>query len=185
MVSVSLLLVRIVVGGLLAGHGAQKLFGVFGGGGPAGTARYFEGLRLRPADFWARAAGTSELAGGGLTALGIFSPIGPIVSLAPMIVAWAKQHRGKPIWSSAGGAELPLINMTTACALILSGPGALSLDRLLGIRVPWWLTLLAMTATAGGIVVATDEEIREVADGVRAEEERAEAMAEENVPSAT
>jgi putative oxidoreductase len=185
MVSIGLFLIRVVVGGLLAGHGAQKLFGAFGGGGPTGTARYFEGLRLRPADFWARAAGTTELAGGGLTALGFLSPIGPIVALAPMIVAWAKQHRGKPIWSSAGGAELPLINIATACALLLAGPGALSLDRLLAIRVPWWMSLLAMAAAAGGIVVAVDEEIHEVAETVRTEEERGEAMTEANLPSAT
>ena len=114
--------------------------------GLEGTAASFEGLGIKPGWLWARIAGTSEVAGGTLTALGLLSPLGPIIAIAPMVVAWRKGHGDKPIWVNKGGAELPTTNLTIACALILTGPGAFSLDRLLGIRVPWWLSLLAMAA---------------------------------------
>jgi putative oxidoreductase len=56
--------------------------------------------------------------------------------MGAMIIAIAKAHWGKPIWASQGGAELPLINLTTALALTLTGAGRFSLDRLFGIRLP-------------------------------------------------
>jgi len=105
-------------------------------------------------------AGAGEITGGALTALGLLFPLGPIVATAPMIVAWRKGHGDKPIWVNQGGAELPATNIAVACALLLAGPGALSLDRLLGIRVPWWVSLLAMAATAEG----SEELLRSVPD---------------------
>ena len=65
--SVGFLLIRVVVGGLIAGHGAQKLFGAFGGAGIEGTTGWLASMRLRPAGMWARAAGGSEFFGGLLT----------------------------------------------------------------------------------------------------------------------
>ena len=59
--SIGVLIVRLVVGGLLAGHGAQKLFGAFGGNGLQGTAQWMESMELKPGDAWARVAGGSEL----------------------------------------------------------------------------------------------------------------------------
>ncbi len=67
----SLLVLRLVVGAFLAGHGAQKLFGVLGGGGPEGTAKMFDNIGLRPGALHARAAGTAELLGGLLLGLGL------------------------------------------------------------------------------------------------------------------
>src|SRR3954454_17084099 len=74
MKSVALLILRLTVGGLLAGHGAQKLFGWGGGAGLEGTTAWLESLRLRPAKAWAHAAGWSEFGGGVLTALGFLNP---------------------------------------------------------------------------------------------------------------
>ncbi|HKC89712.1 MAG TPA: DoxX family protein [Candidatus Limnocylindria bacterium] len=185
MASLGLLLLRSVTGFFLMGHGAQKLLGAFGGRGIEGTAAYFEGLGIKPGRPWARVAGTSEMAGGALTALGLFFPLGPVISIAPMVVAWRRGHGDKPIWVNKGGAELPATNVTIACALILTGPGALSLDRLLGVRVPWWLSLLAMAATAGGIVVALDKEIHELAEETRPEAREHRAERTEAVSSPT
>jgi putative oxidoreductase len=184
MTAIALLLLRVVIGGLLTGHGAQKLSGAFGGKGVHGTAQGFEKLGLEPAEGWAQVAGASEAVGGGLTALGLLSPIGPIVTTAPMIVAWRKKHGDKPIWSNQGGAELPLTNLTIAAALIAAGPGPISLDRLLGIKTPWWLSLLAIVGTAIGIVVALGDDIHEAATAIDGEDSTSgPTMTEESVAS--
>jgi putative oxidoreductase len=177
-------MMRLVMGGLLIGHGAQKLFGAFGGKGVEGTAQGFEKIGLEPAQEWAQVAGAAEVAGGGMTALGLLSPIGPIVTTAPMIVAWRKKHGDKPIWSNQGGAELPLTNLTIAAALMLAGPGAISVDRLLGIKTPWWLSLLAIVGTAAGIAVALGDDIHEAAEAIRSEEAAAATPMSEELPAA-
>jgi putative oxidoreductase len=180
---IALLLVRVVTGGLLIGHGAQKLFGAFGGKGVEGTAQGFKKMGLDPAEEWAQVAGASEIAGGGLTALGLLSPIGPIVTTAPMIVAWRKKHGDKPIWVNQGGAELPLTNLTIAAALILAGPGPISVDRLLGIKTPWWLSLLAIVGTVSGVAVALADDIHEAAEAIRRDEEVTLPQTTEELPS--
>jgi putative oxidoreductase len=159
--SIGVLIVRLVVGGLLAGHGAQKLFGWFGGSGLEGTAGWLESLRLRPATVWARIAGASEFGGGILTALGFLNPLGPIAAMGAMSMAWAKVHLGNPVWTTKGGAELPLTNIAVLSALTLAGPGKLSLDSLLGIRIPRIIGLAALLGMLGAVVVGAREEIRE------------------------
>jgi putative oxidoreductase len=158
MTSLALLFIRVVVGGLLAGHGAQKLFGAFGGRGPEGTAAYLDSLEIRPPRQWALAAGVTEFAGGGLTALGLLNPIGPLLAVGSMATATFTQHRGKPIWGTEGGAELPVTNMAALAALVLAGPGRVSLDAVFGTRVPWWFSFLALTAVAVGVASATARE---------------------------
>jgi putative oxidoreductase len=180
---VALLLLRVVTGGLLVGHGAQKLFGAFGGKGREGTARNFQKLGLAPAQEWAQLAGASEIAGGGLTAVGLLSPVGPIVMTAPMIVAWRKVHGDKPIWANQGGAELPLTNLTIAAALILAGPGPISIDHALGIKTPWWMSLLAIIGTAAGIAIALGDDIHETAESIRREEAIALGRVPEDMPA--
>jgi putative oxidoreductase len=156
MTSLALLIIRATVGGLLAGHGAQKLFGFFGGYGVEGTAGWLESLNLRPGKQWAVMAGMSEFLGGMLTAIGALNPIGPIMAMGAMVMATLKVHLGKPVWTSAGGAELPITNMAALLALFLAGPGKLSFDSLLGIRVPRWFSVAALIGTvAATYAVAT------------------------------
>jgi putative oxidoreductase len=135
----------------MAGHGAQKLFGAFGGYGLQGTAGWMESIGLRPGKPWARAAGVSEFGGGLLTALGLFHPLGPIAILSAMTMATVKVHSGKPIWVTEGGAELPVVNSAIALALMLVSPGRYSVDRALGIRLPWPVTMIALTAAAAAV----------------------------------
>lgn len=149
-----LLVLRLAVGALLAGHGAQKLFGWFGGHGIEGMSQQLASMGFRPAREWAVLAGLSEFGGGTLTALGLLHPLGPITTFGSMIVAAVDVHGGKPIWSTQGGAELPVINMSSAFALALLGPGAFSLDRALDIRVPKPIVALATLGVVGGVIVA-------------------------------
>lgn len=149
MTSLAQLVLRLTVGALLAGHGAQKLFGSFHGAGIEGTADMLEPMGYQPARQWATAAGLGEFTGGWLTALGFLSPLGPLFGLCVMLTATVKAHGKKPIWVTAGGAELPVTNMAALTALTLAGPGAVSLDRLFGIKLPAWFNVLAFAgATA-------------------------------------
>ena len=85
---IGLLILRLTVGGLLAGHGSQKLFGWFSGPGLKGTAGWLESLGLTPGTPWATVASTSEFGGGMLTTLGFLHPLGPLGTLG----ATAKAH---------------------------------------------------------------------------------------------
>ena len=153
MLDLALLLLRLVLGALLAGHGSQKLFGWFGGYGLAGTAGYMESLGLRPGRRWTIAAGLSEFGGGLLTLLGFLNPFGPLGVIGAMSMATAKVRWGKPIWVSSGGAELPLTNAAIAIALALAGPGHYSLDRMLGLRLPRWLFLPGLVVIAAVVAL--------------------------------
>ncbi len=147
-------MLRATLGGLLVGHGAQKLFGAFEGHGVEGTGKMFERLGLEPGEPWAITAGVGESAAGALTATGLLWPLGPLMSLGPMAVAWGRAHWGKPIWVTSGGAELPLTNMAIALALMTLGPGAVSLDRGLGVRMHPAVAALAAAAVAAGTLKA-------------------------------
>ena len=153
MAALALLLLRVVTGGLLIGHGAQKLFGSFGGYGLKGTAGWLESLGLKPGLAWAGMAGIGELGGGLLTVLGLGGPLGPIMTITAMKMATFKAHSGKPIWVTAGGAELPVVNIAVGTALLMTGPGRLSLDSAFGIKIPRWLTALVVAGSATVVVI--------------------------------
>jgi putative oxidoreductase len=138
------LIVRLAQGSLMAGHGAQKLFGSFGGPGLEGTSGFMEMLGMRPGRPWAYLAGLSEFGGGVLTALGLLNPLGPLGVIGSMAMATRKAHWGKPIWVTEGGAELPLLNIAVSTALMIREPDRYSLDRVLGIRLPAWVGPLGL-----------------------------------------
>jgi putative oxidoreductase len=171
MVNLAALILRLVLGGLLAGHGAQKLFGSFSGPGLQGTSGFMEMLGLKPGRPWAILAGLSEFGGGVLTLLGFLNPLGPLRVVGSMAMAATTAHKGKPIWVTEGGAELPLTNMAVATALILNGPGKWSLDRALGLSLPRWLAPLGLVAIILTVIYggphdeAEQDEAREGAAG--------------------
>jgi putative oxidoreductase len=147
-----LLILRLATGGLLSGHGSQKVFGWFNGPGLKGTAAWLESMGMQPGTPWAAAASASEFGGGLLTTLGLFYPLGPLATMGAMSMATGKVHWGKPIWVTQGGAELPITNMAAALSLALTGPGRFSLDHLFGIRLP--RALVIAVALSEAVMVA-------------------------------
>jgi putative oxidoreductase len=127
-----ILLVRIVLGLIFMAHGAQKLFGWFGGYGIKGTGGFFETLGFRPGPLFAFLAGVGEFGGGLLIALGLGGPLGAVLATATMIVAIFSVHIQKGFFVQNGGYEMPLGYATGAFAIGFAGPGAYSLDALLG-----------------------------------------------------
>ena len=147
-----LLLARIVLGVLMAAHGSQKLLGWFGGYGIAGTAGFFEALGFRPGRLFAATAAVTEIVGGVLMALGLFGPVAGALIVSVMIVAAISVHWPHGVFASTNGIEVPLLYGVGAAALTLTGPGAYSLDALLGLTTLWTpeVTWLALAVGIGG-----------------------------------
>ena len=135
-VNVGLLILRSVVGLLFAGHGAQKLFGWFGGRGMAGHTGIMERLGMSPAPVWAWINALAEFLGGLGLLFGLLTPLAAVGLLGSMIVAIVKVHWPKGVWNTKGGFEFPLTMATVAFVVGLTGPGFYSLDRILGVRLP-------------------------------------------------
>lgn len=127
---------RLAVGAVFAAHGAQKLFGIWGGGGPSGTASFFDQLGLTPAYPLAIFVGLVELLGGLLLIAGAFTAVACAVLILEMLVAVWKVHLPYGFflnWTSAPGQghgyEFNLILIAALVALILTGAGSLSVDE--------------------------------------------------------
>ena len=151
--SAGLLIGRVVLGGLMMGHGAQKLFGWFGGHGLRGTAGFFEMLGFRPGHLFATMAAGTEMVSGLLLLLGLFTPVAAALMVSVMIVAAGSVHWKGGVFAATNGIEIPLLYGVGALALGLTGAGRFSLDALLGTTRLWtpmvtWLILAA--GIAGG-----------------------------------
>lgn len=131
--SVGLLVVRVVLGTLMAAHGTQKLLGWFGGHGLAGTAAFFDSLGFRPGRFFATLASATEIGSGLLLALGFLGPIGPALMISVMIVAAVSMHLKNGLFAANNGIEVPLLYGVVATGLLLTGPGLYSLDAAFGV----------------------------------------------------
>jgi putative oxidoreductase len=143
--SVGLLVARVVIGLLMAAHGAQKMFGWFGGYGLKATGQFFEQIGFQPGSAFAGAAAISEIASGLLVALGFLGPVGPALMISVMIVAAVTVHWEHGIIAK-NGIELTLLYATAALALAVTGFGQYSLDAWLGIAghlpaVDTWIAL--------------------------------------------
>ena len=143
--ALGLLILRLVVGLTLAAHGAQKLFGWWGGPGMNGWTQSVRRLRIRPAQPWAWVAALSEFGGGLLLAVGLLWPLGSLAITGAMLVAIATVHLPKGFWVTKGGFEFNLTLIGATAALALTGPGPYSLDSALRIHLPEPLALIVGT----------------------------------------
>ena len=142
LLSLGLLVLRLVVGLTLAGHGAQKLFGWWGGPGIGGWTKAVTSLRMRPAVPIAWLAALAEFGGGLLLAVGLLSPVGSLAVVGTMLVAIATVHWPNGFWNTNRGFEFNLTLIAGAVALGLTGPGTYSVDQAIGLGLPEPLTFL-------------------------------------------
>ena len=113
------------------GHGAQKLFGWFGGYGIKGTGEFFDSIGLKPGEKMALLAGVAELIGGALFILGLLTPLAGLVIAATMVIAIWKVHGANGIWATQNGYEYNLVLLVVALAVSVMGAGAYSLDAII------------------------------------------------------
>ncbi|MGN6169724.1 MAG: DoxX family protein [Solirubrobacteraceae bacterium] len=145
------LFLRAVIGGVFVSHGAQKLFGWFGGHGLEATSQGFESMGMRPGRVHATAASVTEIASGTLELLGLATPLAASGITGVMLTAINRVHKKNGFFNTDGGYEFNLVLIGAALALAEAGPGAPSLDSALGIDMygPGW-ALAALAAGAAG-----------------------------------
>ena len=127
-----LLILRVVVGGLFFGHGTQKLFGWFGGGGIAGTGKMFGFLGYPRPTSMALLAGSTEAGAGAMFALGLATPLAAAGLIGIMINAIVAVHGKNGLWITKGGFEYNLVLIAAAVSVAWIGPGRISFDHLIG-----------------------------------------------------
>jgi putative oxidoreductase len=153
-VDAGLLLLRVLVGVTFSLHGFQKLFGWFGGGGFAGTSRWFASLGFGDGRVATVLAGGSEIAGGLGLAVGLLTPLAAAAMIGVMTVAGLVNRNEGGFWSASKGWELNGYLVVVAWAVATMGPGRFSLDHLLGLPVPVGV-LPGLLALAVGVAGAT------------------------------
>ncbi|MFJ8266020.1 DoxX family protein [Peribacillus asahii] len=131
MISIGLLIIRLVVGVLFIGHGAQKLFGSFGGYGLKGTGGWFESIGMKPGVTMALFAGLAELIGGILFVLGFLTPLAGVIIAGTMVMAIVKVHGPNGLWATSNGYEYNLTLLAVAIGIALIGPGQYAVDAFL------------------------------------------------------
>jgi len=164
-----LLILRIVFGLLLVGHGTRRLFGWFGGRGLAGTARYFRAVGYWPPKFMASFAISAEIVGGAALAAGFMTPLAAAVVIGAMLNT-AAIHWRNGLWAADNGFEYPLVTATVAATLAFTGAGAVSLDArvgLAGASVEAGLFAITMGLLAGSALLISRTAARSEAGPAR------------------
>jgi putative oxidoreductase len=149
---IGLLLLRLAVGLTIAAHGAQMLFGWFGGQGLAKTGQLFEALGFLPGRSYALLAALAEISGGVLLASGLATPLSAAIIFAVMIVAAFSAHLKQGFFITDGGFEYAFVLSVAALTLAFTGPGSLSLDAILGLS--WSGVLWGLGSILAGILAS-------------------------------
>ncbi|MES9682535.1 oxidoreductase [Bacillus sp. AFS001701] len=127
MLDEGLLVIRLVLGIILLGHGVQKVFGWFGGYGIKGTGKWLESIGIKPGAFFAFITGAAEIVGGFFVAAGVYTEIGAWLIIVVMAVAVLKVHIKNGFWNTSNGFEFNLLIIAAAIGLLLTGPGSMVL----------------------------------------------------------
>jgi putative oxidoreductase len=158
-VDLALLIARLAIGLGFAAHGAQKLFGWFGGYGLRNTGEFMVKLGWSQGRFFGTAASVAETAGGVLVALGFLWPLGPALMIVMMITAALTVHVKNGFFNTSNGYELNMVYGMSALILTFTGPGYYSLDRALGLdwfynaRSDWIAIGLAVIVALANVAV--------------------------------
>ena len=158
MVALGLLVLRVVIGLIVAGHGLQKAFGWWGGPGMTGWVGAMNRMRIRPATTWAWISMLSEVLGGIGLAVGLLTPLPSLAIAGSMLVAIALVHWPRGFWVTKGGYEFNLSILAAIAAIAIAGAGAYSLDAALRLQLPEPVTLIAGTVAlllGVGVALAT------------------------------
>lgn len=129
------LVLRVPAGVIFTAHGAQKLFGAFGGYGLQGTGQYMASIGLEPGYFMALLAGSAEFFGGLALIVGLLVRPASLVLAFTMLVAIVTAHLANGLFMSNGGYEFALSLLAISVALVFHGAGRWSIDGLLGRRL--------------------------------------------------
>lgn len=148
-----LLLLRLTFGLLMAGHGAQKLFGLFGGHGLTATGQFFANLGYRPGKVFAVIGGCSEFLGGLGLALGLLTPLAAAALIGVMINAMVTVTGANGLWASEQGVEYNVCIAVVALAVAAIGPGRLAVDRFFRWGSGGWPEA-AVALVLGGVAAA-------------------------------
>jgi putative oxidoreductase len=124
------LILRVPIGLILAAHGAQKLFGWFGGYGLEGTGQWLASIGLEPGYLMALLAGGAEFFGGLALVLGLLTRPAAMVAAFTMLVAIFAVHIGNGLFMSSNGYEYALTLFVVSLALVIQGGGRFALDGL-------------------------------------------------------
>ncbi|GAA0366480.1 DoxX family protein [Streptomyces olivoreticuli] len=153
--SAGILLLRLMLGLIMMAHGAQKLFGWFGGGGIDGTGKGFTQLGYPAGKVMAVVAGLSEGLGGAGIFLGLLTPLAAAAVLGTMINALDVTWDGG--FFAPKGVEFTLLIAVTAAALALTGPGRHAVDHYLPVlrhhRVSYGIAAIALAAVTACVVL--------------------------------
>ena len=123
--------IRILVGIIFIAHGAQKLFGMFGGYGLEGTGQWMESIGLAPGYLMALLSGSAELFGGLALVIGLLARPAALVLAVTLVVAILSVHIGNGLFMSNNGYEFGLALLAGTVAVLIEGAGRFSLDRLI------------------------------------------------------
>jgi putative oxidoreductase len=183
-VALGRLLRRTLIGGLFVGHGTQKLFGWFEGGGVEGTAQSFDSIGLRPPRRNTVAAGLAETGGGSFLAVGVATPAAAALLSGVMLTAIHKVHWKNGVWNAKGGYEYNAVLIANLFDLVEDGPGPWSLDALLGIEkrgTRWGIAALGAGAAGAALAIGSSKRTdRKASDEpMRAEAEYQKGLEEE------
>jgi putative oxidoreductase len=130
----AVLILRLFLGFAFTMHGSQKLLGAFGGGGVSGVAGMMGKLGIEPSLLWAWVVSITEFVGGVCLFFGFLTRFWAAGLVIDMAVAVVKVHLVNGFFVGKNGIELPLTFGVIALAIVLTGPGSLSMDRAIGIE---------------------------------------------------
>jgi putative oxidoreductase len=150
--AIGLLILRLAIGLLFAGHGLQKVSHRLGGHGLEGGAQEFRADGFRGGRLTAAAAGGGQITAGLLLIAGGLTPLATTIAVGVMTVAiTVKWHNG--LWVQDNGYEYPLVLVILPAVVTLTGPGRWSLDHALGLSwSPWWAAAATALGAGAGLM---------------------------------